>query len=59
MVKVRLCITKYSQYHNDYDNCMQEAGDGCAGCAWYVDEVILRMFKYFEENGFEKTEDNI
>ena len=59
MVKVRLCTTKYSQYHNNYDNCMQEAVDGCQGCPWYVDEAILRMFKYFEKNGFEETEESI
>ncbi len=52
-VKVRLCITKYSKYKNNYDNCTKEEVEGCEGCPWYVDEVILRMFEYFESYGFQ------
>lgn len=50
--KVRLCVTKYSAYANNYDDCTKQEIEGCDDCVWYVDKTILYMFEHFERHGW-------
>lgn len=54
--KVRLCATKYTGWYNNYDNCMKEELEGCEGCPYYVAEIILKLFKKYENEGFPEDE---
>ena len=54
---VRLCLTKYSYYSNNYDNCTIEELIGCNNCMWYVPKSILELFKKFEKEGFPTDEE--
>jgi hypothetical protein len=54
---VRLCLTKYSYYSNNYDNCTTEEIVGCNNCVWYVPKNVLRLFEKFEKEGFPTDEE--
>ena len=53
---VCLCLTKYSYYSNNYDNCAIEQIIGCNNCQWYVPKHILELFENFEKEGFPTDE---
>lgn len=53
---VKLCTTKYTNYHNNYDNCIREELEGCEGCRYYVNQIILKLFEKYEREGFAKDE---
>lgn len=54
---VCLCLTKYSNYSNNYDNCSIEQIIGCHNCEWYVPKIILELFEKFEKEGFPTDEE--
>ena len=54
---VCLCLTKYSYYSNNYDNCAIEQIIGCNNCQWYVPKSIFELFKKFEREGFPTDEE--
>lgn len=54
---VCLCLTKYSYYSNNYDNCTIEELIGCNNCQWYVPKNILELFEKFEKDGFPTDEE--
>lgn len=54
---VRLCLTKYSYYSNNYDNCSTEEIVGCNNCDYYVPKSILKLFEKFEKEGFPTDEE--
>ena len=54
---VCLCLTKYSYYSNNYDNCAIEQIIGCNNCQWYVPKTILELFEKFEKEGFPTDEE--
>ena len=54
---VCLCLTKYSYYSNNYDNCATEEIVGCNNCEYYVSKRVFELFKKFEKDGFPTDEE--
>ena len=54
---VCLCLTKYSYYSNNYDNCTIEEIVGCNNCEYYVSKRVFELFKKFEKDGFPTDEE--
>ena len=54
---VCLCLTKYSYYSNNYDNCTTEEIVGCNNCEYYVSKRVFELFKKFEKDGFPTDEE--
>ena len=54
---VQLCLTKYSYYSNNYDNCITEEIVGCNNCEYYVSKRVFELFKKFEMEGFPTNEE--
>ena len=54
---VQLCLTKYSYYSNNYDNCLTGEIVGCNNCEYYVSNRVFELFKKFEKDGFPTDEE--